>query len=115
MFCWYPVIGDWEALGKLLKKYRSDYATDYFFTRCLINFRTGLDDADALAQAFEANPYVPKFLTDETLLAAQADGFMAGFVTTGSQGEAHAYAKAARSGWQAVPGSIEWLLKSTKT
>ena len=35
---WYPATGDWDALTKLLRRYRSDWSVSHLYTSWLLGF-----------------------------------------------------------------------------
>jgi hypothetical protein len=108
---WYPATGDWDALTKLLQRYRSDWSVSHLYTSWLLGFRNGNATDTQLAEALEANPYVPAILADQNALVVDDDDDveMPGYVLSGSSAEASAYADFSRSVWQRVPGAIEAL------
>jgi tetratricopeptide (TPR) repeat protein len=108
---WYPATGDWDALTKLLRRYRSDWSVSHLYTSWLLGFRSGNATATQSAEALEANPYVPAILADPNAVVVDDDDDleMRGYVLSGSNAEAAAYADFSRSVWQSVPGAIEAL------
>jgi len=113
---WYPATGDWDALTKLLRRYRSDWSVSHLYTSWLLGFRNG-NAADAqLAEALEANPHVPALLPDADASVPDDDDDLAmpGYVLAGSGAEAAGYADFSRSVWKSVPGAIEALITRAK-
>jgi hypothetical protein len=106
---WLPVLGKWEGHSRLLKKYKSDSGTDYLYARCLNLFCGGQDSNAALAEAIEANPHVSAYLAETKRQPPDDDNPLPGYVSPGSESEAHAYAEAAREAWLSVPGALDWL------
>ncbi len=116
LLAWYPETGDWDAFEKLLKKFSDDCSADYLYSACLNAFRTGSKADELVAEALTANPFVPAFLANKNMVPPfDGDSLLAGYVTMGSESEAHAYAELNRSAWLSVPGGINWLLKYVTT
>ena len=112
---WYPATGDWDALAKLLHRYREDCTVSHHYSRWLLAFVRGDDTAAALADALEVNPHVPGFLADPKI-KPDDDGPLShlGYVAAGSAGEAWDFADAARDGWSRVTGAIDRLVIDAK-
>jgi hypothetical protein len=111
---WYPVTQNWDAHSKLIKKYTNDSGSDYLYARCLNLFHYEQDADVALKEAFEANPYVSEYLIDQKRQPPKDNSALSGFVTQGSEAEAHVYAKASRDGWSSVKGALDWLSDMSK-
>ena len=111
---WYGAVGAWDALRALLARYPDDWSTSHHYARWLLAFRDGQPTADALADALEVNPHVPRFLAD-LLARPDEEGRFAGFVTAGGADEAHDYAQSARAAWAKVPGAVERLVRDAAT
>jgi hypothetical protein len=109
---WYPILDQWEAQGKLFKKYKDDIGPDYLYARCLNMFKFGQDTNSALAEAVRANPYVPAYLADQGLEPPDDEIVYSGYLRSGSEGEAKASADAAREAWAKVDGALKWLIES---
>ncbi len=116
LWAWYPVVGDWAAMEKLLKRYRKDWSVAFLYARWLVAFRRGEVDAALLAEALEVNPHVPGFLADpdKPIEQDEDETVFAGYVLSGSVNEAAGYAELMHEGWQAVPGAIERLLADVR-
>jgi len=107
---WHPVLGNWEKVEKILKRYDGDIRTEYLYARCLDAIRRG-DDAEALlADAIETNPHVPALLLNGRGVAEWSGGSVA----FGSEEEAAAYAAYNRPAWEADPHALDWLRRATK-
>jgi tetratricopeptide (TPR) repeat protein len=106
---WYPVLQNWDAHSRLIKKYNGDWGSDYLYARCLNLFQSRQDTYDALKEAFEANPYIVRYLVDRKRQPPKDNSTLSGFVTQGSEAEAHVYAEAAREGWESAEGALDWL------
>jgi tetratricopeptide (TPR) repeat protein len=103
---WYPMLGKWDALTALLRRYRKESRTETAFTLALDAWRRGDGKAsDYLMAARKVNSHVPGFL-----LARHAPPPFGGeSVAYRSPEEASAYAQHAHAVWRLVPGAIEWL------
>ncbi len=103
---WNGALGNWNAVGRLLKRYRDDAGTGYLYAAALDAFRKG-DGADALLnEARETNPHVPELLTGSSPMPEQSD---LPYVEFGSREEAAGYVRSGREAWSNVPGALEWL------
>lgn len=106
---WHPVLGNWSRLERVLTRYRDEWSTDYFYSRCLDAFRRGDPSDEWLLQALRENPHVPGFLLGQTSRLP-----MAAAVAVGSPEEASSYCELHLDAWKAVPGALRWLRKTMK-
>ncbi|MCL5996519.1 MAG: hypothetical protein M1546_10785 [Chloroflexi bacterium] len=100
--------GDDAALARLLKQYDDDGAANWAYSRALMLFRTdgaGQPANQALAEAFQSNPFIPEFLLGTRRLPKQLPEYI-GF---GDENEAISYAAFARRAWAQTPGALDWL------
>ena len=107
---WHPVLGNWEKVEKILKRYDGDIRTEYLYARCLDAFRRGEDPKAQLAEAIETNPHVPALLLNRR----NGPEWSGDSVAFGSEEEAAAYAAYNRPAWEAVPHALDWLRRATK-
>lgn len=103
---WYAALGNWDAVEKLLRRYRKDVRTEYLYSAALNAFRKG-DDADGrLGEALETNPHVPGLLLGRFAMPGESD---LPYVEFGSLEEAAGYVQSSREAWEKVPGALAWL------
>lgn len=99
-----------EELEKLLKQYSHDAGAALLYTKALFMFRKGLDSKatnKALLKAFDANPFVPLFLS-ETIEMPDDTQALAGF---GDENEAASYVKIGILNWHETSGARKWMAK----
>ena len=103
------IVGDDRGLADLLAQYDEDGGTGMLYSKALLAFRQGGDDAPAraaLKDALETNAHVPAYLTGRKKVPRA----MPEYVTWGGEDEAAEYARANAAGWEATPGALEWLV-----
>jgi tetratricopeptide (TPR) repeat protein len=101
---------DIDALKMLLKKYEGDASAAWLYTQALLAFRDNDPDAGQLAEeAWAANSHVPGVLSGAKPPGASQDGY----ITMGGEDEAAYYVEENGKAWQATPGAIDWLAKTT--
>jgi len=103
---WHGTLGNWDAVERLLKRYRNDASTEYLYAAALNAFRKG-DGADLLlAEALETNPHVLELLAGRSPMPGESD---LPYVEFGSREEAANYVRSSREAWSNVPGALKWL------
>lgn len=102
---------DIETLRKLIERYEDDRAAAWLYTQALLAFRQKASDAGKLAEkAWLSNRHVPAVLSGQKPLVTSKDGY----ITMGGEDEAAEYVEENGKAWQATPGAIEWLVKTTR-
>ncbi|WOE76185.1 hypothetical protein [Alterisphingorhabdus coralli] len=108
LMTWYPLMGDWESLEKLLRKYGDEYRIYSAYSRWLLNFHMAEPTAKALKRAININPYVPSLLAK--LLTGvemrQDESKSEEFVPAGSQEEAWEYIQFSSELWENTDGAM---------
>jgi len=102
-----------EALGQLLARYDEDGSAAWIYSRALLAFRRGGENADsraALALARARNPHVCPYLLGAKKLPRDLPRYM-GF---GDENEAVIYVAEHRGAWGATAGALEWLAAVTR-
>jgi tetratricopeptide (TPR) repeat protein len=93
---------------QLLKEYKDDYSSSFFYTKALLEYRKNSDKTSAtrsLQKALKQNPHVPEYLTAKIRIPAslpQTIGF-------GDVNEAVVYAARHLNSWRRTPGALDWL------
>jgi tetratricopeptide (TPR) repeat protein len=94
---------------QLLNRF-DDCTAQWLFNKSLLAFRKEGDTGAArklVANANEANPYVPKYLTGQRMVPVyRPDSY-----SLGSDEEAQIYAGEASAAWKSTPGAVAWLRK----
>lgn len=104
---WHPLLGNWAAVTRLLKRYRGEKGTEYLYAAALDAFRQDSDPLPLLREAIQTNSYAPALLLGDD--PAESD---LPYVEFGSFEEAAAYARMSREAWSIVPGALDWLKQS---
>ena len=101
--------GRTNELKKLLKTYEDDYSADIQYTRALIAFSEGANNANEIAkEALDTNKHVPSILSGKKKSTPPED-----YITMGGEDEASGYVEIFGRAWKKTPGAIEWLCKVT--
>lgn len=106
----YQETGDDEALGTLIKQYKTEYSANWFYTEALLLFRqqgAGKRATKKLKEALAQNPHVPNYLLGLKKLPKRTPDF----IGNGDMNEAIVYVSAAMPFWLHTPGAIDWLRK----
>jgi len=108
---WYPLLGKWDALTSVLRRYRKEQRTETAFALALDAWRNSDPKAtDLLAAAIAINAHVAGLL-----LARRAPKPYEGeSVVFASREEAQAYVEQGHGVWRLVPGAIDWLRQTSK-
>ncbi|HBM13096.1 MAG TPA: hypothetical protein DD390_10410 [Rhodospirillaceae bacterium] len=103
---WYPVLGEWPKVEKILRKYKVDTGTYMTYTKLLNCIRCGTGVDAAFEAAMGRNRHVLK-----ALLTARDryPGPAPDSVSRGSEEEALSYAIQNLDAWQSVPGALDWI------
>ena len=97
-----------EELAALLKAYKHDGSADWVFSRALLAFRLGGDNAKsrkALAAAYAQNSFVVNYITGGKKLPK----ILPPYYSYGNEDEAIHYAVNFHKGWDETPGAIAWF------
>ena len=105
---WHPVLENWTAVDRILKRYREEDSTEFLYAATLSAFRRGEDPHSMLEQAIDANPHIADLLSGRTGMPPIAT---ADYVESGSLEEAATYARANLEAWSKMPGALDWLSK----
>lgn len=100
-----------DELEKLLKQYSDDGGAALLYTKALAVFRKGLDQKaanKALLKAFDANPFVPLFISERVELPKKDPVSLAGF---GDENEAAEYVRIGMLNWHETNGARKWMAK----
>jgi tetratricopeptide (TPR) repeat protein len=101
-----------EALGQLLARYDGDGSAPWTYSRALLAFRRGGENAAsraALAQARARNPHVCAYL----LGAKKLPRDLPEYIGIGDENEAVIYVAEHHGAWKASAGALEWLAAAT--
>lgn len=105
---WHPTLGNWQAVERILSRYRGEGRTEYLYAVTLNAVRDGSDPIPLLREAIEANPHVPDFLLGHMPLPP---GDFTEYVKFGSKAEAASYARMSLEAWCSVSHGLDWLKK----
>lgn len=106
---WHGALSNWDAVERLLRRYKDDGSAELAYPAALDAFRRGARAEEMLDQAIEANAHVPAFLLRPEPVPRSTDS---AYLEWGSPEEAAAYVAAGRDAWLNVPGALDWLAKS---
>lgn len=108
---WYPLLGKWDALTSLLRRYRKEQRTETAFALALdARRRSDPRATDLLTAAMAINTHVSGLL----LARRAAKPYEGESVAYASREEAQAYAEHGHEVWRLVPGAIDWLRQTSK-
>ncbi len=105
---WLQDMGDDEALGELLRRYKGDYSADHLYTNALWLYRregAGAKANKALKEALRENRHVPDYLLGRRKPPRE----MPELVAFGQESEAVSYVGAAVEAWRRTEGALAWL------
>lgn len=107
---WYPLLGRWDALTSLLRRYRKERRTETAFALALdARRRSDPRATELLGAAIAINAHVARLL-----LARRAPKPLeADSVAYASLEEAQAYALHGHEVWRLIPGAIDWLRQTS--
>jgi len=108
---WLLAVGEDAALETLLAQYPEEGSAHWAYTRALFAFRrhgSGKEAETALAQALQANPYVPMYL----LGVAPWPQEMPSYYGMGDENEAIVYLSEAAEPWTTTERAADWLATS---
>jgi len=98
-----------QELKELLNEY-DEGSCDFAYTKALLAYRDGDDEAEELARyAWNCNRHVPGILSGRVARAK-----LGGYITVGGEDEATTYIDENGFAWKATPGAVAWLVKTTK-
>ena len=106
-------LGDLAGVEDILETYREPSMGEWGWNMALLLFRREGDSAraaSALDDAFEANPFVPKFLTG----AGRIPASMPAYYSPGSPEEAVIYTFLSGKNWSGTKGALFWVAEKTK-
>jgi tetratricopeptide (TPR) repeat protein len=101
-------VGDDASVQALLERFPEDDSASWLYSRALLLFRRhgdGDESLRALAEALEANSFVPLYLLGLEKLPRR----LPEIIEAGEQSEAVEYVVQATFAWANAPGSLEWL------
>ena len=102
-------MGNMDDLKALLAVHADDYSADIQYTRALIAFSEGADNAGDIAEeAWQTNKHVPAILSGK-----KGPVQIGAYITRGGEDEASGYVKIFGGAWKRTPGAIERLRKAT--
>ena len=102
-------MGNIVDLKALLEMYADDYSADIQYTRALIAFSEGADNADDIAEeAYQTNKHVLAILSGKKKPVQ-----MGAYISMGGEDEASGYVEIFGRAWKKTPGAIDWLSKVT--
>jgi len=97
--------GRMNELKSLLASCADEASADIQYTRALVAYFEGVEDAEAIAQiAWETNQYVPGMLSGRIPTIE-----LQGYITIGGRDEASGYVEVFGSPWKRTPGAIDWI------
>ncbi len=102
----------YDEAEELLAQYEDDWMADWLYSRALVAFYRNGDSAEArrrLKDALQENRHVPHYLLGRKRLPQSLPGYL----TWGGEDEAATYAARFFSGWQKIPGALDWLAEQT--
>ena len=102
-------IGKLDDLKALLEVYADDYSADIQYTRALIAYLDGADNAGDIAEAaYQTNKHVPAIFSGKKRPVQ-----MGAYISMGGEDEASGYVEIFGGAWKRAPGAIDWLSKVT--
>jgi tetratricopeptide (TPR) repeat protein len=105
-------LGDAEKFKKYDKMFAGEKSVQMLYSRALFAFITEGASANAhkkLTKAFEANPFVVKFLFDKDFQFSESKAY-----SPGSPEEAENYLSHALIPWYSLEGAMEWLIETVE-
>ena len=102
-------MGNMADLKALLELHADDYSADIQYTRALIAFLEGADNASDIAEeAWQTNKHVPTILSGKKRPVQ-----MGAYISMGGEDEASGYVDVFGAAWKRAPSAIDWLSKVT--
>lgn len=108
---WMFMVGDYNGVQKVIKKYSAD-SCELAWSQVLLHLARGeMMEADyAKVKAKRYNPYVPQMIAS----GKAVDISSITSCSTGSKEEAMSYAKDGVQAWNSVPGAMAWMKNNLK-
>lgn len=102
-------MGKLDDLKALLEMHADDYSADIQYTRALVAYADGAENAAYVAEgAWQTNKHVPAMLSGEATLVQVGN-----YIAMGGEDEASGYVEVFGEAWRRAPGAIAWLNKVT--